>query len=165
MDIYILVPKHSTPHPTQWVLYCGPYTDTADRRSEERYIFFLIKRDMATNRLSFDFKVQGMPKHFTLGDWKTRRLITSETAESTEDMARLTEAVTRAVDFPDEVDRGGLTGGVRHWFVVLLEELVDFGWVSEQWKHELVEDIVGDRTVSSKKAVPDWVADILGFIN
>ncbi|KAL2800883.1 hypothetical protein BJX66DRAFT_331823 [Aspergillus keveii] len=165
MDIYILVPKHSTPHPTQWVLYCGPYTDTADRRSEERYIFFLIKRDMATNRLSFDFKVQGMPTHFTLGDWKTRRLITSEMAESTEDMARLTEAVTRAVDFPDEVDRGGLTGGVRHWFVVLLEELVDFGWVSEQWRHELVEDIVGDRTVFSKEAVPDWVADILGFIN
>jgi hypothetical protein len=164
-DIYILVPKHCTPHPTQWVLYCGPYTDTKDRRGEERYAFFLIKKDTATNKLSFDFRVQGMPAHFTLGDWKTRRLITSEMADSTEDMARLMAAVTRAVEFPVEVERGGLTSGLKHWFVVFLEEFAEFGWVSEEWKGELVEDIVGDRTVFSKEAVPDWVADILEFIN
>ncbi|KAJ0426166.1 hypothetical protein BJY00DRAFT_307666 [Aspergillus carlsbadensis] len=164
MDIYILVPKHDTAHPTQWVLYCGPYTKTEDRRSEELYTFFLIKKNTGTNALSFDFRIKGMPTHFTLGDWKTRRRVTAEMLDNKDEMARLMAAVTRAVDFPVE-EQGEYVGGVRHWFVVLLEELVEFGWVTEEWKKELIEDIVGDRTVCSKEAVPDWVADLLGFIN
>jgi hypothetical protein len=110
MDIYILVPKHSTTHPSQWVLYSGPYTETADRRSDELYTFFLIKKHETTNKLAVDFRIQGMPTHFPLGDWKTRRLVTSEMGDGAEDMARLMAAVTRAVEVPVEVEgeRGGL---------------------------------------------------------
>jgi hypothetical protein len=108
-----------------------------------------------------------MPTHFPLGDWKTRRLVTSEMGDGAEDMARLVAAVTRAVEVPVEVEgeRGGFIGGVRHWFVGLLEELVGFGWVNKEWEKELVEDIVGSKTVCSKEADPDWVANILGVIN